>query len=224
MKTMKRMICVTLVMALCLCAAGCGKLPFGNVSPDDITSQPSDKSPYDAIITNYETAVTYGLDEAQMTEKGLNGMISRCLDQDERAQVGYYVGDLNGDGQEELAIAASSESEYYTGLIFALYTVRDGEAVPLVISGERDRWYYAGEGQLYNVASSSAMESENCLCTADEELTYLDGVEYNAAMNADNPWLHFTGEAWEYVTEEEAEAFIVKMEYHVTNLEIIPFQ
>ena len=179
--------------------------------------------PYSAVINDYATAITEGWDAARMEGKGLGHLIPDCLAQDERATVGYYEGDLNGDGQPELAIAARSESEYYTGMIFALYILDDGKPSMLVKSGERDRWYYAGSGRLYNIGSSGAANSVNQICAIDRDLTYLDGVEYNGTDYPDDPWLHYTGETWEHVSADEAAAFISDMGAAVKNMEITPF-
>ena len=184
-------------------------------------SVPSADDVFEDIIHQYQTALSSNANAQQMMELGLNYMIPGCLDQDERAHVGYFLGDVNGDGEKELVIAASSESEYYTGLIFAMYIVEDGTPRLLVESGERNRWYYAGEGKLLNIASSSASESGWYLCTADEELAYLDAVECNAAQYPDDPWLRFTGETWEHIAEEDANQKILDFACMVSNLDII---
>lgn len=182
---------------------------------------PAGEDGFDAVIHQYQTALSGNADAQQMMELGLNYMIPECLAQDERARVGYFLGDMNGDGEKELAIAASSESEYYTGLIFAMYVLEDGSPRLLVESGERNRWYYAGEGKLLNIASSSASESGWYLCTADGELAYLDAVEYNGAQYPDDPWLSFAGETWEHIKEEDANQKIMDFGSMVSNLDIV---
>lgn len=201
---------------LCLQLAGCAANP--------IAEEQEIPDAYDAIIRQYETAVAEGWDTAKMTENNLDYMVAYCLEQDEQASVGYFEGDLNGDGQIELAIAAESDSEYFAGMIFALYELVDGENLVLVESGERDRWYYAGEGKLYNEAFGNAFESVYSLCTADWNLSYLDAVGRNAVEYPDDPWLRFTGQTWEHISEEEANAVRSDMKNNVTNLEIVSFQ
>ena len=213
---MKKTMLFILAGLLCLQLAGCGANP--------ITDEQETPDAFDAIIRQYETAVTEGWDTARMTENGLDYMVAYCLEQDERANVGYFKGDLNGDGQTELAITAESDSDYYAGMIFALYELMDGEPLALVESGERDRWYYAGEGKLLNEAFGNAFESVYSLCTADWELAYLDAVGRNAVEYPDDPWLRFTGETWEHISEEEASAAVSEMKNSVKNLEITPFR
>ena len=199
---MKKAVLLVLAGLFCLQLTGCGaKSPQEQETPDA----------YDTIIRQYETAVAEGWDTDKMTENGLDYMVAYCLEQDERANVGYFKGDLNGDGQAELAITAESEDEYFAGMIFALYELADGEPFALVQSGERDRWYYAGEGRLLNEAFGNAFETVCSLCTADWELAYLDAVGRNAAEYPDDPWLRFTGETWEHVSGEEADAAVAEM-------------
>ena len=211
----KKLYCI-LGGILCLQLAGCAANP--------IAEEQEIPDAYDAIIRQYETAVADGWDTAKMTENNLDYMVAYCLEQDEQASVGYFEGDLNGDGQIELAIAAESDSEYFAGMIFALYELVDGENLVLVESGERDRWYYAGEGKLYNEAFGNAFESVYSLCTADWNLSYLDAVGRNAVEYPDDPWLRFTGQTWEHISEEEANAVRSDMKNNVTNLEIVSFQ
>ena len=238
---MKRIIYLIVAGLLCIQLVGCASNPIEketnqktdiNIKNDVEETDADSESPqkqvttdaYDAIIQKYETAVKEGWDAARMMENEMNYMIPGCLEQDERANVGYFKGDLNGDGQPELAIAATSESEYYTGMIFVLYELEDGQPTILVESGERDRWYYAADGKLYNEASNSAAESSYSLCTADRDLAYLDAVEYNAVQYPDDPWLRFTGETWEHISEKDANTAMLEIRNNVKNLEITPFQ
>lgn len=213
---MKKTVLLVVAGLFCLQLAGCAANP--------IAEEQEIPDAYDAIIRQYETAVAEGWDTAKMTENNLDYMVAYCLEQDEQASVGYFEGDLNGDGQIELAIAAESDSEYFAGMIFALYELVDGENLVLVESGERDRWYYAGEGKLYNEAFGNAFESVYSLCTADWNLSYLDAVGRNAVEYPDDPWLRFTGQTWEHISEEEANAVRSDMKNNVTNLEIVSFQ
>lgn len=183
----------------------------------------TDLSSFEGIIAQYQAAIQGKYDTVRMTELGLNYMIPECLKQDERARVGYSKLDMDGDGQTELVLSASSESEYYTGLIFAAYTMEDGRPKLLLESGDRSRWYYAGDGKLLHITSGSASESGWYLCTADRNLSYLDAIEYNAVEHPDDPWLKFTGETWENTTQSEAEQKILELTNLVSNLEMTAY-
>ena len=227
----KRTLCVVLLFILCVCLVGCSfEMPTQQVTVDEPAAAPDTEGekteapdPFADIIALYSSAVSAGWDAEQMQKNGLNPLIPACIAQDERAKVGYFVGDLNGDGKEELAISSKSESVAYTGFLFALYELRDGKASLLVESAERDRWYFAGEGKLYNEASSSAAVSCYSVCTMDFELSFLDALEYNADERPDEPWLRFTGETWEHITGEQADEALLEISYLIENLDIIPF-
>ena len=218
---MKKWICGLLAALTALACCAC-KAQEESIPETTETTQ-SAEACFDGILRSYREAMEKNFDPAQMMEAGLNYLIPDCLSQDERARVGYFLGDLNGDGAPELAIAASSESEFYAGLIFELYILEDGQPVLLAESSERNRWYYAGDGQLLNIASSSAAESGWYLCSAQRDLAYLDAVECNGAQYPQDPWLAFTGDAWTHISQEEANRKILEFTNLVTNLEIRPF-
>lgn len=214
-----------LTLALAMCACSPAAPPTEPPTQVPVTEPPAqqESSGFASLIQRYAEAVAQNRDGAQMMEQGLNDMIPGCLEQDERAHVGYFLGDLNGDGKEELAIAASSESEFYTGLIFELYTMEGDDPVLLAASSDRNRWYYAGPGKLLNIASSGAAESGWYLCGADRALGFLDAVEYNAAQYPDDPWLRFTGSGWEHISANTADQAILDLSGMVRNLELISF-
>lgn len=220
---MKKLICGLLaaltVFAFCACSAREEQAPETAVAETTENAE----SCFDGILQAYREAMEQNFDPGQMMDAGLNYLIPDCLSQDERARVGYFLGDLNGDGAPELAIAANSESEFYAGLIFELYILEDGQPVLLAESSERNRWYYAGDGQLLNIASSSAAESGWYLCSAQRDLAYLDAVECNGAQYPQDPWLAFTGDAWTHISQEEANRKILELTNSVSNLEICSF-
>lgn len=214
---MKKIISLMIAGMLCLQLMGCGT-PSAAAEPE----RPIPEE-YEAILRQYGAAVREGWDVRQMMDNGLNYMVAYCLQEDERANVGYFIGDIDGDGQDELAITAESESEDYNGMIFTLYRVIDGQPMAAVESHERDRWYYAPEGRLYNEAYGNAFASVYSLCTADWQLAYLDAVGCDPAQDADDPWLRFTGDTWEHISEDEATAVRTEMKNSVAGLPVTAF-
>lgn len=178
-------------------------------SEEDSTPPDAAADPYEGIISQYREAVVNGWDAEQMDEHGLNRLVPDFVR--DRETVGYYEGDLNGDGVPELAISSRKQEGAYRGMLFALYELVDGQPALLVESGERNRWYFAGEGTLYNEASSSAEQSCVSLCTLNFDLAYLDAVEYNGTEYPDDPWLQFTGETWKHISESEANTAMEQM-------------
>lgn len=111
---------------------------------------------YESILDRYRTALKENWDGQQLTDAGLNFMIADVSPE----TVGYAVDDLDDNGIPEFAIGTISGDDFYGKLIFDLYTVnKDGEAVPVFSSTERDRYYYAGGNRFANLGSSSAADS-----------------------------------------------------------------
>ena len=75
---------------------------------------------------------------------------------------GYAFIDINGDGEEELAIGPldmGGSEEFNKGLLYALYTYENGQPVKLCESRERDRFYLLTDGRLSNPWSNGATDS-----------------------------------------------------------------
>ena len=215
---MKKLLCGLLaaLAALACCACKAQEEPIPGTTE-------SAESCFDSILQAYREAIENNYGPARMMDAGLNYLVPDCIAQDERARVGYFLGDLNGDGSPELAIAANSESEFYAGLIFELYVLDDGQPVLLAESSERNRWYSAGPGQLLNIASSGVAESGWYLCSADRDLAYLNGAECSGTQYPEDPWLSFDGDTWTHISQEEANRKILELTNLVTNLELCSF-
>lgn len=111
---------------------------------------------YEQILNRYCTALEENWDGQQLTDAGLNLMLRDVAPE----TVGYAVDDLDDNGTPELAVGTISGDDFYWKLVFALYTVnKDGEAVSIFSSIERDRYYYAGGNRFANLGSSSAADS-----------------------------------------------------------------
>ena len=111
---------------------------------------------YENILSRYRSALEEKWNGQQLMDAGLNYMIADISPE----MVGYAVEDLDDNGIPELMIGSISEDDFYEKLIFTLYTVdKDGEAVPVFGSMERDRYYYAGGNRFANLGSSSAADS-----------------------------------------------------------------
>ena len=111
---------------------------------------------YDAIISQYHTALAEAWNGQQLVDAGMNYMIRDVLPE----AVGYAVADLDGDGTPEFSIGTISGDDFYGKLVFSLYTLdENGEAMMIFSSTERDRYYYAGGIRFANLGSSAFDDS-----------------------------------------------------------------
>lgn len=73
--------------------------------------------------------------------------------------VGYDIRDINGDGTEELLLETKHE-QYEDSFIYAMFTLKSGEAVQLFnYGGCRNRYYLCTDGTVRNEGSSGAAYS-----------------------------------------------------------------
>jgi len=73
-------------------------------------------------------------------------------------QVGYYLVDVDGNGQQELFLGKGEE-------IYDAYTLVNGRAVHLFNSGERYQYSYCSDGSFYFTGSNGAGNSETARYT-----------------------------------------------------------
>ena len=108
---------------------------------------------YSDILSEYAVALQEGWTAERMLEHDMNYMIPDC------ESWGYAFVDLDGDGTDELILAADEEDGFFKNMVFCLYAAQGDEIVRLINSGERDRWYYLGDARFANEASGSAFDS-----------------------------------------------------------------
>ena len=126
----------------------------------NLSSQKAEKSvvptAYESIIAQYRTALKDNWDGQKLSDAELNLMIG---DIDPKT-VGYTVKDLDGNGIPELVIGTISGDNFYGKLILVLYTMnKDGDAIQVFSSADRNRYYYADNNRFANLGSSSAFDS-----------------------------------------------------------------
>lgn len=68
--------------------------------------------------------------------------------------IGYVIKDVNSDGVYELLICEGD-------MIYAMYTMVNGNPTLLFTGWSRNRWYLLDDGTLYNTGSSGASESSH---------------------------------------------------------------
>ena len=152
---------------------------------------------YDVLYADWYMPLTAG----DIEEMGLCYMLA-YLHEDEKALVGYYLQDINGDGIDELFIG--NNTPYYIETIYQLYTVVDGEPTPVFTAGERDALYLRGDGTLLREGSGSASESFSLIYRLDDTgwARVQEGVIYDDNA-AGGPYFLLKGEDETAVSEKQ---------------------
>lgn len=117
---------------------------------------------YENLIKSYETALSESWDGGKLMDNDLNFMMADCYGSNPFKQIGYWVGDIDGDGVSEFVVGAISAGadDFYGKLIFDCYTLDvNGSCVKVFGSEERNRYYYAGGNMFVNIGSSGAADS-----------------------------------------------------------------
>lgn len=112
---------------------------------------------YDEIIAAYTAAAAEQWKAEKLIAEDMNYLMA---DSAVRGKIGYTVTDLDGNGTEELLIGTDTEDAFFGKMILVLYTLdENGAPLRLFTSGERDRYYYAGENRFAHSGSSGADDS-----------------------------------------------------------------
>lgn len=198
------LVCAFLLVgsiSACAEAVGSGRM----AGLPSLPSQAQNSGIYDGILQKYYD-VLYAdwytpLTAEDIEDMGLCYMLA-YLHEDEKAWVGYYLQDINGDGIDELFIG--SNTPYYIESIYQLYTVVDGEPTPVFTAGERDALYLCGDGTLLREGSSSASESFSLIYRLDDTgwARVQEGVIYDDNA-VEGPYFLLKGEEETAVSEKQ---------------------
>lgn len=193
------------------------------------TPEPEPDSPYKVVLDKYYLALSEGWGPATMMENGINYMLSQYGDTDMLADTGYYIGDLDGDGVDELVIGNIGDNDFVVNMIYDFYTMGD-DGLELQFSGtERNRLYMCDNGIFINEGSSSAAHSETLYYKLENSAFYFEeAVIFDSEMDPEANWFYTVDYSMERekmkpVTSEEATDFIEERESHVTRPNYIPF-
>lgn len=136
----------------------------------------ADDLSFDGILEQYTKAIREGWDMEQAMDANLN--YQALYDG------GYAYMDVTGDGIDELLVGSN---DY--GIIYDLYTIVDGKATLVFQSGEREMYYFCGDGVIASVASSSAFESYYFYYKVNDrgEIYLCDGIEIDTSRDENSP-------------------------------------
>ncbi len=151
---------------------------------------------------------------------------------DSLSDAGYAFIDLDGNGVQELLIGRIGEGGWGsdTGMIYDLYTYRDGEAIHLFSSGERDAFFLCSDSLIANEGAGGAALSGYdyyVLDGATSSLRLKERVLYDGWTDENNPWFYGTEDgAWDashmiHISEEDALG-IINDHMHCP-YELVPF-
>ena len=192
---------------------GTGVVQEITVIPTDgsITGYPQ----YDEIIRKYYKAVSLHWSMGDYAGSGLDYLASSVED---TSGIGYYISDLDQNGTEELLIGPIGIGGNYTGMFFDLYTLKDGNLVQVITSGERDRYYLCVDNTIANEGAGSAWISGwTYYDLVDGELVMREHVLADGAYDSENPWFYSTTEEWEDhsspILEDAAQSIINSYQY-----------
>ena len=108
---------------------------------------------YQTVIKKYADAYSSGNNTMEYAlGNGLSEMIA------DSSKAGYCLKDLDKDGVPELIIAGIDDP-YYRNILYAVYTLDNGNPVELLVSRARSRWYLLSDNRLFNEGSSGAAYS-----------------------------------------------------------------
>ena len=160
---MKKLIAASL--AACMLMGGCAAMaesePYTNdwsVLPAyDETAEESVVMDYSALLEDYADAMA---DKASGYEPAVEYTSESVMMALDAEKVGFVLKDLDGDGNAELMVVASDAENPFLDKMVLLLATNDGTSAHVVFeSGERSRYYYAGENKFAYEGSNGADDS-----------------------------------------------------------------
>ncbi|MCD7884454.1 MAG: DUF1311 domain-containing protein [Lachnospiraceae bacterium] len=175
---------------------------------------------YNEILQKYFTAMESGWEMDAYDDNGLCYLAGYLTSADD---IGYYLADLDEDGAAELLIGEAAdeeeeENDAYPGIVYDLYTVKDGVLSQVVLSAERSRYYLCTDNVIAYEGSSSAFCSANAWYSLDgTELKLAGAVLYDDSYDSENPYFYSTTDVWEDystpISQSEAAELYAAHEY-----------
>ena len=183
---------------------------------------------YDEVIELYIRAIKERWDSDKISEFGFEP----CCFVSSMESDGYLLKDLNGDGNDELIILPRSCLEYRDveerGILYAVYTMKDGKPIRVLYSWTRRRNYLCTDGEIYSEGSDGAAYFTACIYDIrvgkavvregvqttdrmDENGEYLEGTVYLRMTESHD---FYDGEE---ISEEQADADLERYQNMLLN-------
>ena len=148
---------------------------------------------YDEVIELYIRAIKERWDSDKISEFGFEP----CCFVSSMESDGYLLKDLNGDGNDELIILPRSCLEYRDaeerGILYAVYTMKDGKPIRVLYSWTRRRNYLCTDGEIYSEGSDGAAYFTACIYDIrDGKAVVREGVQTTDRMDENGEYLEGT--------------------------------
>ena len=188
---------------------------------------------YAAQIERYYTALSEKWDEGKYFENEMSALPYYYYEGNPLENVGFSFVDLDNDGHLELIIGAILNNDKDPA-VFEIWTVVDGKPVMLAQGGSRNRYvlkYVEEDGMWYVVnegSNNAASHVTYYLMLQDGKLEIVQGVLFDATVDAQNPWYLTYDMDWdvsndEPINEETANAILDANRQHYTAPEYFPY-
>ena len=213
---MKKLSVLLLIFAMLLSLAACGSNPSAPTTAPEtvpVTEAPTEpaqteaptevpvvtaKPLYGEILDGYFDALLQGFGPQEYMDRGLNYLVGTVGDVD---KVGYVMDDVDGDGVSELMIGSVDE-----GLIYAMYTVKDGQETQVIDAMERSTYQLTSDGLILNRGSNGAASyGYNLYRLENGSLQFQDALVFDAAKDEKNPWFYTKNPEWAQDTLESVD-------------------
>ena len=184
-----------------------------------ITLPPDSPDPYREVIETYRSVHRTGTGNF---EKGVSELVNSY------DYLGYCLQDLDGNGVPELILASDGSNSDYPNIIYAVYTLHNGNAVCAVRSAARERYYMLCNDAFLMEGSNSAFSSTWVLYRFRDDSLFLQEQIWNSDQPHDladfAPYYYYsvpysTGDPMVY---DEAARTIAHWKSEITLPDLIP--
>lgn len=187
---------------------------------------------FDDVLEAYKSVYSENFDTDTLFDSNMSSLLI-FMDKTP-GTIGYLMYDLNFDGEDELLIGTNTGDDYQDQIILDAYIMKDGKAVQLFVSSERDRYYImedeAGPRIICNEWSASANVSGYGYYTMiEKDINVMQAIVYDDIADPENPWfMTYTDNHQvtpdESISEEEALAVIDSYSNNYKTFEYTPIQ
>lgn len=207
---MKKLSALLLIAAMLLTLAACGSNPSApSTAPETQETAPVTEAPtetaqteaptevpvvtakplYGEILDGYFDALLQGFGPQEYMDRGLNYLVGMVADVN---KVGYAMDDVDGDGVSELMIGSVED-----GMIYAMYTVKDGQETQIIDAMERSTYQLTSDGLILNRGTNGAASyGYNLYRLENGSLQFQDALVFDAAKDEKNPWFYTKNSEW----------------------------